>query len=305
VNVHSELDRLLQSGPFHAALRAAIQARGLALHRLRHRLAQQGVQVGVTSLSYWQHGTRRPARRESLRAVAALDQVLELPDGSLVRLLDDGPQPERRRARPYRKLMDAAGPLHEVLARLQQTDGGGLHTVTQLERVTIGARRELVGRASQQVVRAHRGGVDRYVAIHHGDAGCDAERVLLRAGDNCRVGRVARHAGAGIVAGELLFDTRLGSGETHLFSYAFLDGTGGPSSEFVRAFPFGSGQYVLEVRFDEAALPVHCHRFHRAAAGGRSTRRHALTLTGRHRSVHLVEQGPQRPGIVGIDWEWA
>lgn len=304
MNVHSELDRLLQAGPFHAALRAAVQARGLALHRIRHRLAQQGVQVGVTSLSYWQHGTRRPARKESLRAVGALEEVLELPEGSLLRLLAADAPPERPAARPYRRLVESSAALHELFAELRAPGDGGLHTLTQFERVHIGPRRRLMERATQQVVRAHRAGTDRYLAIHNGEEGCDTSRVVLRAVENCRVGLVARHPSAPIVVGELLFDTRLGAGDTHLFSYTFEDGTGGDSREYVRGFPFGGGQYVLQVGFDEAALPVSCHRFARAAAGGRATGRRELTLVGRNPSVHLVEQGAS-PGLLGIGWDWA
>ena len=107
MNSHSELEQLLQTGPFHVALRAAIRARGLALHRIQHRLAERGIRVGVTSLSYWQQGSRRPARPESIRAVTALEQVLELPRHALTRLLHDEATAERPTARPYRSLVDA------------------------------------------------------------------------------------------------------------------------------------------------------------------------------------------------------
>ncbi|MFB7152146.1 hypothetical protein ACFCYA_22310, partial [Streptomyces virginiae] len=95
----AELDRLLRGGPFHLALRAALAARGLPLQRVQHRLAAQGIKVGVTSLSYWQQGARRPRHPESLRAVTALERILELPDGALVRLLA-APAPGAGAARP-------------------------------------------------------------------------------------------------------------------------------------------------------------------------------------------------------------
>lgn len=81
------LETALRAGPFHVALRAAITARGLPLHRVQHHLTRHGVTVGVTSLSYWQQGARRPQRTESLRAVRALEEILDLPDESLIRLL--------------------------------------------------------------------------------------------------------------------------------------------------------------------------------------------------------------------------
>ncbi|GAA0492431.1 hypothetical protein ABZ951_27100 [Streptomyces sp. NPDC046215] len=303
----AELAQALRTGPFHLALRTALSARGLALHRVQHRLAQRGVRVGVTSLSYWQQGARRPQRAESLRAVRMLEDVLDLPADSLTRLLEPagaGAGAERPATRSYRSLLEEARVLERLLAELESPADGGLHTVCHLERVLIGAGRELLGRESHHVVRAHRDGVDRYVAIHHGDAGCDPGQVTVRATENCRVGRVRWHAASGVLVAELLFDTRLRAGDTYVFGYGFDDGTGGPSSEYVRGFSFAGGQYVLQVRFDAAALPVRCRRFTRTSAGAPRGGQQELTLAGRHRGVHLVEPAV-RPGIVGIAWDWS
>ncbi|THA27898.1 hypothetical protein E4198_22000 [Streptomyces sp. RKND-216] len=302
--MHSELDQLLKTGPFHVALRAAIQARGLALHRIQHRLAERGIQVGVTSLSYWQQGNRRPARPESMRAVTALEQVLDLPRDALTRLLRETASAERPAARPYRSLVDAADALQQLLAELRWPADGGVHTVLHVERVRIGARRELASRHSEQVVRAHRDGIDRYVAIHYGDAGCDVSGVRLRAGENCRPGSVRRHGPTGLVAAELLFDRRLRVGDTHMFSYTFEDGTAGPCGEYVRGFSFGGGQYVLQAGFDADALPVGCRSFARTAPGARPTQVRELDLSAPHRAVHLAHQDV-KPGLLGISWDWA
>ncbi|MFD8327093.1 hypothetical protein [Streptomyces lydicus] len=302
----AELAQLLRTGPFHLALRSALTARGLALTRVQHKLAQRGITIGVTSLSYWQQGARRPQRPESLRAVRALEEVLDLPAYSLHRLLvpEGGlPEAERPAARSYRSLVAPAGTLQRLFTELEIPADGGLHTVGHHERVRIGPARRLAERESLQVVRAHRDGVDRYVAIHRGETGCDPSRVRVRAGENCRLGRVRGDAEAGVVVAELLFDTRLRAGETHVFGYAFEDGSGGPSAEYLRGFNFAGGQYVLQVRFDEAALPVRCRRFAQASAGAPRSAQQELTLSGLHHAVHLVEQGV-RPGILGIGWDW-
>ncbi|MER7518764.1 hypothetical protein [Streptomyces sp. NPDC126499] len=307
---HTEADlaQLLHTGPFHLALRTALAVRGLPLQRVQHHLAHRGVKVGVTSLSYWQQGARRPQRPESMKAVRALEEVLQLPGNSLIRLLAEDSagraDADRPATRSYRSLIEASGVVERLLAELECPTDGGLHTVGHHERVRIGAGRELLGRDSQQVVRAHRDGVDRYLAIHRGDPGCDPERVEVRATENCRTGRVRRHAGTGVLVAELLFDTRLRAGDTYVFSYGFEDGTGGPGREYVRGFSFAGGQYVLQVRFDEAALPVRCRRFAQASTGAPRGGRAELTLSGRHRAVHMVEQGV-RPGILGIEWDWA
>ncbi|WPO74494.1 hypothetical protein [Streptomyces sp. KN37] len=302
----ADLAAALRTGPFHIALRTAIASRRLPLQRVRHHLAQYGIHVGVTSLSYWQQGARRPQRAESLRAVRALEEILQLPEESLIRLLArPGERADRERpaARSYRSLVEASDVLRALLVELGSPVDGGLHTIGHHERVRIGARRELVGRESQHAVRAHRDGVDRYVAIYHGDPGCAPDRVRVRALENCRTGRVRWHEGAGVLVAELLFDTRLRAGDTHLFAYGFDDGTAGTATEYVRGFTYAGGQYALQIRFDDQALPVRCHRFAQQSAAAPRGGRQELTLSGSHRSVHLVE--PQvRAGLLGIAWDW-
>ncbi|MFV0136653.1 hypothetical protein ACLGIH_26190 [Streptomyces sp. HMX87] len=302
----AELDSALRGGPFHIALRAAIAARGLPLQRVQHHLSRHGVRVGVTSLSYWQQGARRPQRPESLRAVRALEEILELPEESLIRLLaetgsptvEQGPAPHAYRAR-----VAASGILDRLLADLDHPPDGGLHAVAHHERVRIGPHRELAARESRLIVRAHRDGVDRFLAVHHGDPGCAPGRMAVHALENCRTGRVRRHHEAGLLVVELLLDTRLRAGDTHLFGYGVEDGTAGVSRECVQGFDTSGGQYALQVRFDAAALPVRCHRFTQSSAAAPRGGRRELALSGRHHSVHLVEPRV-RSGIVGIGWDW-
>ncbi|WP_046775372.1 hypothetical protein [Streptomyces yangpuensis] len=302
----AELNRLLRGGPFHLALRAALAARGLPLQRVQHRLAAQGIKVGVTSLSYWQQGARRPRQPESLRAVTALERILELPEGALVRLLA-APAPGGGTAQPpgrsYRALFSGGGTVERLLDGMELPPDGGLHSLGHHERVRIGPGGELRVRESQQIVRAHRDGVDRYLAVHHGDPGSDVSRVRVTAYENCRTGRVRCHPEAGVVVAELLFDAGLRRGDTYVFGYGIEDGTGPRSDEYVRGFSYAGGQYVLQVRFDEAALPVRCRRFARTGPDAPRTGLADLTPNGRHRAVHLVEQAVRR-GILGIAWDW-
>ncbi|MGW3116171.1 hypothetical protein ACWDBW_03310 [Streptomyces sp. NPDC001107] len=302
----AELDSALRGGPFHVALRAAIAARGLPLQRVQHHLSRYGVKVGVTSLSYWQQGARRPQRPESLRAVRALEEILQLPEESLIRLLAESDEPScagRHAGRSYRSLVEASGVLERLLAELGTPLDGGLHTLGHHERVRIGAHRELAGRESHHIVRAHKDGVDRFVAVHHGDPGCAPERMRVHALENCRTGRVRVHHDTGVLAAELLFDTRLRAGDTFLFRYGVEDGTAGVSREYIRGFGPAGGQYALQVHFDEHALPSRCHRFAQHSPAAPRSGRQELPLSGRHRSVHLVEPRV-RTGIVGIGWDW-
>ncbi|MEU6142172.1 hypothetical protein ABZ848_17610 [Streptomyces sp. NPDC047081] len=304
--VTAELDSALRGGPFHVALRAAIAARGLPLQRVQHHLSRYGVKVGVTSLSYWQQGARRPQRPESLRAVRALEEILQLPEESLIRLLaetDEHASGQRPAARSYRSLVQASDVLDRMLSELDLPPDGGLHTLGHHERVRIGARRELAGRESHHIVRAHKDGVDRFVAVHHGDPDCAPERMRVHALENCRTGRVRVHHDTGVLVAELLFDTRLRAGDTFLFRYGVDDGTGGVSREYVRGFGPAGGQYALQVHFDERALPIRCHRFAQHSPAAPRSGRQELPLSGLHRSVHLVEPRV-RTGVVGIGWDW-
>ena len=266
----AELESVLRGGPFHVALRAAITARGLPLQRVQHHLSRYGVKVGVTSLSYWQQGARRPQRPESLRAVRALEEILQLPDESLIRLLakaDERSDPERRAAARTAPSWRPPG-AGTAAGRAGGAGRRRFHTIGHHERVRIGAYRELLGRESQHIVRAHKDGVDRYMAIHHGDPGCAPERMAVRALENCRSGRVRWDRDTGVLVAELLFDTRLRAGDTFLFRYAFDDGTAGMSAASTSVASVRGRTVALQVHFAEDALPVRCHRFsqHSAAA---------------------------------------
>ncbi|MFF8988679.1 hypothetical protein ACF09H_01650 [Streptomyces sp. NPDC014983] len=301
-----ELDTALRGGPFHVALRAAIAARGLPLQRVQHHLSRHGVKVGVTSLSYWQQGARRPQRPESLRAVRALEEILRLPDESLIRLLAESGrrgEADSPAGRSYRSLVEGSAVLDRLRAGLGRPADSGLRTLGHHECVRIGARRELAAREAHHIVRAHRDGVDGFLAVHQGEPGGAPHETRVRALENCRTGRVRRDQETGVLVAELLFDTRLRVGDTFLFRYAVEEGTAEAAHEYLHRFEVPGGQYALQVRFDPAALPVRCRRFTQHSPAAPRSARQELSATGPHHCVHLVE--PRiRPGVVGIAWDW-
>ncbi|MFJ8622633.1 hypothetical protein ACIRD3_07275 [Kitasatospora sp. NPDC093550] len=302
-----QLEATLRTGPFHEALQAAVAARGLTLQNLQTRLARRGIPVAVATLSYWQRGERHPASTQSLRAVHALEQILELPPQSLTRLLTPQHRPLPTDDPPLsltarRRLNSWYGVLVPVFRTLGIPPDSGVQTVCHLERLHVGAGRGLVRRDSQHVVRAQQDGPDRYLAIYQGEHGTDIDQVTVRAEENCRLGRIRRDPVARLLVAELLFDRRLRRAETHLFAYGFGEPeTSGPSDGFQRRFPTPVHQYVLQATFHDAALPVRC----RTVSGAGSVPPRAaeeLTLDGRH-SVHLSLSGVE-PGTVGLAWQW-
>ncbi|WP_406601626.1 hypothetical protein [Lentzea miocenica] len=89
-----ELGDALRYGPFHRALRVAIDRRGLSLFRLRAHLARMGLTVAESTLSYWQRGLRRPGPRERVHEAASTSFIELSPLGPtttelLASLVDD------------------------------------------------------------------------------------------------------------------------------------------------------------------------------------------------------------------------
>jgi len=302
-----DLATVLRTGPFHLALRAAIEARGLALQRIQFRLAEQGLHVGVATLSYWQQGRRRPERQDSLRAVTAIEEILGLAPASLTVLL--GPPRPRGRgvglppgARRYSELIDSVGVLDRMLAELDSPADGRLHTVNLFEELEVGPERNGRRRRCLHVVQAHQE-VDRYVTIFQGDDGCEPDLIEVRPLENCRLGRTLRDKGSRLIVAELLFDRTLRVGETHILEYEYRDESQVPCNDYHRGVRFQTGQLTMQIRFDPATLPVRCYRYTQRYLSGPDAERTELTLTG-HRTVHTVRTDVP-PGIVGIRWDWS
>ncbi|GAA2036606.1 hypothetical protein GCM10009839_42010 [Catenulispora yoronensis] len=297
----------LHSGPFDLALRTAIAARGLTLERLRTRLIDSGLHVGVTTLSYWQRGIRRPERPESLRAVTALEGILGLPQHSLTVLL--GPPKPRGFAirngqwpNPFADIVRVPGDLGRQLAEMDSPAAGKLDIVSEHNVVTIGARRELVAVDVIWVLRAHYDGVDRALMVYNGDPGTDADAIEVVVQDGCRVGRVRRDSETRSIVSELLFDRSLRAGDTQVLTYRIHPNSGIECREHFNGYRFSGGLFVLYVRFHPDTLPVRCQSFAARHTEGPTEESAELTVDS-HRSIHLVVPDI-RPGVVGVRWEW-
>jgi hypothetical protein len=292
-------------GPFHAALREAIQKRGLTLDRLRFHLSRRGISVALSTLSDWQQGNRRPDRAHSLRTVRALEDVLDLASGELVRLLVCGaghPDAGPGAPRPRVGLDERAGALGELLASLPGGYDRGVRTLSRQETHWVDERRVSWRSRDRMVVRAVRDGVDRFAVRYFGDEGALIDRVSVVARENCRVGRVLRHPGTPVLVAELLFGEALAAGDTWVFEYELIDPTGQPCREHASAFAEPSDHFVLEVRFDPRALPVDCHGYIQPGLYEERRRTADLVLNSHH-AVHLVASDVST-GVIGITWDW-
>ncbi|SFQ96191.1 hypothetical protein SAMN04488564_101221 [Lentzea waywayandensis] len=308
-DVGDEVDVLLRAGPFHAALRAAVERSGLTLERLRDRLDRRGIHVSLSTLSYWRLGRSRPERADSLRAVQAIETILGLPRHSLEALLGP-PRPRGRWAskqqqtRDYGRMLEPAQSLAEIVQALVGPSDGDLRLWSQDDAATVDEHGVLRTIHTRQVLRAVAGHPDRYLAVYCADAGTPPDALGVEAVRDCRLGRVRRHPGAPVIAVELLFDQSLRAGQTHLLEYRFtIAENGARSHDYRRAFRYPVGTYVASVQFTEPRLPVRCYALAQPGVDATQVHGDELALTP-GRVLHLTAKDV-RPGVLGMGWDWS
>ncbi|GLZ39896.1 helix-turn-helix transcriptional regulator [Actinokineospora sp. NBRC 105648] len=295
---------LLRTGPFHDALRAAIEDSGLSLAHLCDRLARAGIKVSPASVSHWQRGRSRPERTDSLRAVRAIETLLGLPAQSLQALL--GPPKPRgrwagRRPSGYGGLLDLAAEIAETADGSIGIDGRSLHTLWQETTVSLGANRAISAVRSRFLVRALASNVDRQVAVYCAEPLATPAKLTTRALENCRVGKLRRHRTSPLSVTELLFDRPLHVDETYLFEFECA-GSDTVDVDYRHAFRTRADSFLLSVRFDAAARPTRCYRLLQESPHVELHHDGDLTLS-RARSAHVFRHDVG-PGVVGIGWDW-
>jgi hypothetical protein len=287
------------SAPFHVLLRNAIQQRGLSLERLRFHLAERGIQIGLASLSDWQHGRSWPQQANSLRAIDALEDILGVPRQTLTSMLDVRPAPPFQ---PRQGLDEYSGPLGELLDTLPGSRAWDLEVLTTEHVVTVGVDRNPSTVLIRSLVRARRDGVDRVVVRYFAAPGGAIEHVAVRPLRNCHSGRLLRHKEGQVLLAELLFKQSLRTGETWIFEGQVLDPTARARTDFAHGFRHPEGNYLLEVRFHPRMLPSRVHGYLRSDL---YTERHPLDdlPLSAHNTVHLAV-ADMSAGVVGITWSW-
>ncbi len=286
---------------FSGALRAAIQDSGLTLHAVRARLARRGVVVPVATLSSWQSGTNRPERPASLHAVTELETLLGLDQAALLTLL--GPRRPRGRRRDVARVdvLPESDAVTEIVHEISPEQFDGIRLLYVEENVRVNPDRTLREIRTRSVAEVLRDGVRRCFSINYAHSAANLDLVRTIAVDRCRLGRVRRNHDRRLIGSELLLERAYHSGE--VFSIEYKTTTGQPvfDTEYFRAFTTPVTLYVLQVTFDDAVLPVRCHRFETPSCD-RPRADREIDLVDR-KSV-LVATRDAQPGLYGIRWEW-
>jgi hypothetical protein len=298
----------LRYGPFHRALREAIEYRGLSLTRITAHLQRLGVKIGQSTLSYWQRGLRHPEVPRSIDTVRALETVLRLPPDSLVVLI--GPRQRGVRADEVvpkftdvsRNWQRATDLMTEFDVLPENKTNADLRIGSVHDYITLGPHQEQRTQTTRFVVTAARSGPDRYFATFGGDEGCLIDRTEISTAEGCRLGRVRHTPEKGVMAMELLFDRRLNEGETHVFCFTITDGSGGASPGMERTFLRGVGSYLVQHAFHRRALPSRVIRQFRAREGAEPVGVEGLVCgLGRVTSGYFTDL-PAGMASVQIEW---
>lgn len=280
---------------FPDALRAAIAGRGLSLDRLRYHLARRGYELSIATLSYWQSGRSRPERASSLAALSALEEILSVPEGSLLRLLP----PSRGVIVDGRvlKMSDAEDLLVEDLfAQQGSARDEGYTRISLYERIEIDAEGGLGRRTVREVLRATSDGLTAFpVSARHEAQGGEATLTPLA---NCTIGQLFRRPHG--IAGQIVFERPLRAGEPVIVEYAFdVQGQAPRETSWERQCTGRLREFHVEIRFAEAGrLPLVAEAFSRI---GERELVEPLAIVDRRISRLLQDFGP---GVYGVRWRW-
>ncbi|MFG3430380.1 hypothetical protein [Streptomyces californicus] len=301
----SPAEHALRAGQFAETLRAAIMRSGLTLQRVSAKLRERGVKVSPAALSYWQGGHNRPERDQSLRAVELLEEILDLPQRTLLTLL--GPPRPRgrwstRESGPAdrNQLWSEPTALDDALRLLGEETAQTLADVSNLSvhlRTTLGPDHHCTASRFRRVVRAERERVDRVLLVVH-TAGEALEVTEL---NGCRRGRIRTPAMAEYTVVELIFDRVLARGETTAFEYTLHYPGGRPWSYLRHVLYRPAGVLVLEADFHPEALPARCTAFYSPRRSTPERTLATLFLGSTHRA-HFTVAGAGA-GLYGMRWE--
>ncbi|QKW06520.1 transcriptional regulator [Streptomyces sp. NA04227] len=302
------LEAVLRTGPFHAALRAAVERRGLSLGRLESRLRRQGTPVTAATISAWQSGKYRPERPHALAALAALETILELHPGDLVALLKP-PKPRGRwqHSSHRRPSLSAAwaGRLDPLLHSVDAAWSRHLTSLSSQHRMHCDAEGRVHRMWDRLVLRAEEDGPDRYVLGYTADH--PSPPPVLRPVTPQRLGPSVADADEGTLLATLLFERPLARGETVIIEYTTEHTHDRPRAEQSLLHLQGPVRdCVLEVCFDPAAVPTRCRSFHSLPThdglSPEATTEQPLRI-GPGLRAHTVGLDLP-PSDFGIRWDW-
>ncbi|MCS0603386.1 helix-turn-helix domain-containing protein [Streptomyces sp. LP11] len=302
---HADDTRPPAPATFGEAFREALKASGLSLQRLHHHLGERGVAVSPVTLSHWQRGRSQPERHESLRAVAELETILDVPRGALQSLLAHR-RPRGRAvtgtsemSEAWSRILSPGAPLERALGADAYRFNEHLVTLSVQETVRVDAQGCIARYTVSHVVRATHDGVRHLTAHHNLD---DLETPSVQVNVHCgRLETLRFRQEFGSAVFDIGFGRVLRRGETAIVDYTLDVGPRWkPSTHHERTLPVPVRQYLLHIFFHPRRLPSAVYGYYRDASGAERQDLRPLALDASH-SVHVL---PAKcgAGIHGIAW---
>lgn len=295
------------AGSFAAHFARAVESRGVTLSWLRHRLAEAGAPVAMSTLSSWRSGRRSPYGAHSAVVVGHLERLLELREGHLRERM--GAHHVRRRVvkASYGGVRDGSEPMDVALDRIQTPDDGSTVVLSQHIVAVVAADGTFTRIDNRQLVLANRDGVDRLPLVYYSPETAGPDRPDEPPGGSRF--EVVSGAGAGpryesdregCYGLGLLLDPVLRAGDTALVEVAFRPPAAAlPTGELEQIFTHGRQEAIVAVSFAPDRLPARVETFV-TSEGTPEVSGPAALRDG----VALVAVSDFGPGVVGVRWTW-
>jgi hypothetical protein len=272
---------------------------------LRDRLRGRGIKVSLATLSYWRSGHRRPEGAASLEALAAIEELLELPPQTLTFRVG----PSRRRGRVVSSadldaLLDDDRVAEDLRTALAELDLDEHPDSAVVEAVAYTIDVDQTGAQAQWRVRmrlrAARDRVTRYPLWFYatGEAEGLARVVEVNGGVATRL--VHRPA-SGLVLQEITFDRAVDTGETAVIEMVVdVPSQSAPDPDFIAHVPRRTREVEVWIRFARSYPPAACELI-RITPSGEELRVNA-DVSGLPTVHHAARDFG--PGQVGLRWTW-
>lgn len=295
-------------GDFATALRVAIRRSRLSLDEICQQLRQARTPVSASTLSYWQNGDNQPERARSLAAVAALEQILCQPPGSLTELI--GPRKPRGRWVPragtsmaYDKLWKAPEAVARALSKIDAVPEDLNHPAKVSQhlsyRIDDAGHEESV--RVRRLVRAERDGTSRVIFISR----CSTlpQPPMVTFAEGCRPARFRADVPTSTCVFEFLLDRPLKAGELAAVEFTMRYPPGQTDQHVEIAVRSPTRDLIVQVSFDPRRLPARCHAYWQPRNTLPSHNMGDATLDASTHSFQYITLDPA-PGQYGITWQW-
>jgi hypothetical protein len=243
--------------------------------------------------------------------IALLAQALGLDVGGHLGLLAAWGLHESARPTPMPPPPPTSTARIDIIESFLTRARNSMRAVAVTELVVIGADRRIKHRSTSEVAVALVDDVTtRWVFYDPDDESIDIDRFHLSELINCSLTRELRDPSGRAKLFELSLDRALSMGQTQVLHYsvdfaAARVATSAPlpcRHEEIAGFLRSPASYLLEVRFDDEAVPDHCSQVFQARPTGPVQEVRELALTSAS-SVHIALLEPKAGGH-GIAWRW-